>query len=76
MQLLVSVRSAEEVGPALEGGADIIDAKEPDRGSLGPVVGCDARRDIRRVPPENQPVSVALGDLASVEERCRRLAAT
>ena len=27
MQLLVSVRSAAEVGPALEGGADIIDAR-------------------------------------------------
>ena len=35
MRLLVSVRSAAEVGPALAGGADIIDAKEPGRGSLG-----------------------------------------
>ena len=35
MQLLVSVRNGWEVVPALEGGADIIDAKEPARGSLG-----------------------------------------
>ena len=35
MRLLVSVRSAEEVSAALAGGADIIDAKEPERGSLG-----------------------------------------
>ena len=37
MPLLVSVRSAEEVAAALGGGADIIDAKEPARGSLGAV---------------------------------------
>ena len=37
MRLLVSVRSAEEVAAALAGGADIIDAKEPARGSLGAV---------------------------------------
>ena len=36
MKLLVSVRSAAEVAPALAGGADIIDAKEPGHGSLGP----------------------------------------
>ena len=35
MRLLVSVRSAAEVRPALAGGADIIDAKEPSLGSLG-----------------------------------------
>src|SRR5262245_50163270 len=32
--LLVSVRSADEVAAALEGGADIIDVKEPAKGSL------------------------------------------
>jgi uncharacterized protein (UPF0264 family) len=35
MKLLVSVRSAEEALAALEGGADVIDIKEPARGSLG-----------------------------------------
>src|SRR2546430_1416012 len=33
--LLVSVRSVDEALAALEGGADLIDAKEPSRGSLG-----------------------------------------
>src|SRR5262245_17605754 len=34
--LMVSVRSAEEVEPALAGGAALIDIKEPARGALGP----------------------------------------
>ncbi len=34
-QLLVSVRSVEEARSAIDGGADIIDVKDPDRGSLG-----------------------------------------
>jgi len=34
-RLLVSVRSAEEAVAALDGGASIIDIKEPQRGSLG-----------------------------------------
>ncbi len=67
MQLLVSVRSAAEVGPALAGGADIIDAKEPARGSLGPVAPATLAEILARVPPE-RPVSVALGDVASPEE--------
>ena len=35
MRLLVSVRSADEVGAALAGGAEIVDVKEPSRGALG-----------------------------------------
>ncbi|MFM8271069.1 MAG: (5-formylfuran-3-yl)methyl phosphate synthase [Gemmata sp.] len=34
--LLVSVRSADEVEAALEGGADLIDVKEPSKGPLAP----------------------------------------
>jgi len=67
MQLLVSVRSAAEVGPALCGGADIIDAKEPAGGSLGPVSPATLAEILARIPPEC-PFSVALGDLASPEE--------
>jgi uncharacterized protein (UPF0264 family) len=67
MQLLVSVRSAGEVGPALRGGADIIDAKEPASGSLGPVSPPTLAEILARVPPEC-PFSVAMGDLASPEE--------
>ncbi len=35
-QLLVSVRNADEAREALDGGADIIDVKEPAHGPLGP----------------------------------------
>jgi (5-formylfuran-3-yl)methyl phosphate synthase len=67
LQLLVSVRSAGEVGPALAGGADIIDAKEPGRGSLGAVDGDVLSRILQRVPGD-RTVSVALGDVTRPEE--------
>ena len=63
----MSVRSADEVGPALAGGADIIDAKEPDRGSLGAVDRDVLSRILRRVP-DDRGVSVALGDVSRPEE--------
>lgn len=61
-RLLVSVRSACEARAALAGGADIIDVKEPRRGSLGRT---DVRvwRDVVSVVGNNAPVSVALGEL-------------
>src|SRR5215468_9568595 len=60
--LLISVRDAAEAEAALRGGADVIDVKEPRRGSLGradaatiaAVVACVAGR---------RPVSAALGEL-------------
>jgi uncharacterized protein (UPF0264 family) len=64
MRLLVSVRSALEVMPALEGGADIIDAKEPANGSLGPVTQATLLAIARRVPDE-RGLSIALGDLTN-----------
>jgi uncharacterized protein (UPF0264 family) len=67
LQLLVSVRSADEVGPALAGGADIIDAKEPDRGSLG-AVDRDVLSQILQRVPDDRGVSVALGDVSRPEE--------
>lgn len=67
MQLLVSVRSATEVEAALAGGADIIDAKEPSRGSLGPVDHA-VLREILRCVPSRAPLSVALGDMATADE--------
>ena len=36
MKLLVSVADAAEARAAIEGGADIIDAKDPTTGALGP----------------------------------------
>jgi uncharacterized protein (UPF0264 family) len=74
MQLLVSVRSGAEVEPALLGGADIIDAKEPDRGSLGSV-SSGALADIVARVPHHQPLSVALGDVATTEALRATLAA-
>ena len=70
MPLLVSVRSAEEVSAALAGGADIIDAKEPARGSLG-AVDPEVLSAIAAGTPGSVPLSVALGDCATEEEvRC------
>jgi len=61
MRLLVSVRAGDEVAAALAGGADIIDAKEPARGSLGPV-SPEVLQAIAARMPAAVPLSVALGD--------------
>jgi uncharacterized protein (UPF0264 family) len=65
MRLLVSVRSAAEVGAAVAGGADIVDAKEPTTGSLG-AVSCRALREIALGLPAGVPLSIALGEPKSV----------
>ncbi len=61
-KLLVSVRSAEEATAALTSGADIIDVKEPVRGSLG---RADDRviREVMEVVGGRVAVSAALGEL-------------
>ncbi|HEX5386688.1 MAG TPA: (5-formylfuran-3-yl)methyl phosphate synthase [Gemmatimonadales bacterium] len=74
MQLLVSVRSAEEATAALAGGADVIDAKDPAQGALG-AVSRAALRAIDRVVPADVPLSVALGEAASAREAEARVAA-
>ena len=66
MELLVSVRCRAEVEAALSGGAQIIDAKEPARGSLGPVSPDDLAGILAEVPGKH-PVSVALGDWSQPE---------
>jgi uncharacterized protein (UPF0264 family) len=66
MQLLVSVRDAHEAQAALEGGADIIDAKEPRAGALGRVELPVFAEIVTRVAAR-RPVSAALGDVR-VEE--------
>jgi uncharacterized protein (UPF0264 family) len=61
VRLLVSVADAREARAALAAGADVIDAKDPRHGALGPVAPevlaaiCDAVAGSR-------PVSAALGD--------------
>jgi (5-formylfuran-3-yl)methyl phosphate synthase len=72
MQLLVSVRSAAEVQPALSGGADIIDAKEPSRGSLGAVSPEKLIQILDRIPP-HVGLSIALGDLTTPHEVFRAI---
>ncbi|HET7601181.1 MAG TPA: (5-formylfuran-3-yl)methyl phosphate synthase [Gemmatimonadales bacterium] len=72
MQLLVSVARAAEVEAAVEGGADVIDAKDPSRGALGPV----ARRALAEIAarvPARMPFSVALGEVASPAEAARTI---
>jgi uncharacterized protein (UPF0264 family) len=65
MRLLVSVVSAEEARRALAGGADIIDVKDPNEGSLGapsPRILSEVVREVGGAAP----VSVALGDLPNL----------
>ena len=62
MKLLVSVISAEEAGPALAGGADIIDVKDPGEGALG-APSPRVVSDVVGAVGDAAPVSVALGDL-------------
>jgi uncharacterized protein (UPF0264 family) len=67
MQLLVSVRNADEARDALDGGADVIDAKDPSRGALGAVDGVTLARVVS-VTGRERPVSAALGDVCSERE--------
>lgn len=62
-RLLVSVRSIEEAEVARDGGADLIDVKEPSVGSLGAAPTATVR-EILRVVGAQAPVSAALGELA------------
>jgi uncharacterized protein (UPF0264 family) len=63
-QLLVSVRDVREAQAALEGGADVIDIKEPSRGALGAASPAVWRR-VRALT--DTPVSAALGELISLD---------
>jgi uncharacterized protein (UPF0264 family) len=72
MQLLVSVADAAEARHAVNGGADLIDAKDPFTGALGPV-GLDTLRQIYTAVAGCRTVTAALGD-ASDEERIERAA--
>jgi uncharacterized protein (UPF0264 family) len=66
VRLLVSVASPEEALEALEGGADIIDAKNPSAGSLGAVT-IDVLRAIFTAVHDTRPLSAALGDAGEEE---------
>jgi hypothetical protein len=70
MRLLVSVRSAEEAEMAVDGGADVIDAKDPELGALGAVRPTELS-EIRAAVPADRLVTAALGDaVGEVAIRC------
>jgi len=70
MRLLVSVSDPTEARAALDGGADIIDAKDPTRDSLGAVSDEVLRSIVAAVGGERR-VSAALGDAASAPQVAR-----
>src|SRR5438034_3325430 len=59
--LLVSVRSAAEVDAALEGGADLIDVKEPTKGPLG-MAEAEVVAAVVAAVRGKVPVSAAMGE--------------
>jgi uncharacterized protein (UPF0264 family) len=61
MRLLVSVADAIDAAAALDGGADVIDAKDPRAGALGAVT-LDVFRGIHARVGGARPVSAALGE--------------
>ncbi|MCI0332462.1 MAG: (5-formylfuran-3-yl)methyl phosphate synthase [Planctomycetes bacterium] len=64
-RLLVSVRDATEALAALTGGADVIDVKEPDRGSLGAADATTIAAVVRTVNGR-APVTAAAGELVDL----------
>src|SRR5216117_3354172 len=66
MQLLISVAGPAEAHAALRGGADVIDAKDPRRGALGPV-SLQRLAAIRTAVAGARPLSAAVGDATSEE---------
>ena len=72
MQLLVSVANSAEARHALDGGADLIDAKDPSAGALG-AVSLDTLRQIHAVAAGQRVVTAALGD-AEDEDAVERAA--
>jgi (5-formylfuran-3-yl)methyl phosphate synthase len=78
-QLLASVTTAEEAELAILGGADLIDLKNPTRGTLG-ALSIDTIRAIRDQVGGRRPVSATIGDLpadpALTAEAIRTTAAT
>lgn len=61
-QLLVSVRSAAEARAALDGGAALVDVKEPSRGSLGRAEAT-VWAEVAAACGSNVAVSFALGEV-------------
>ncbi|WP_417389520.1 (5-formylfuran-3-yl)methyl phosphate synthase [Gimesia sp.] len=64
-QLLVSVRNCEEIAPAIAGGCDILDFKDPAHGALGQVDETTLRAVMEYCQQYSVtlPLSMALGEL-------------
>jgi (5-formylfuran-3-yl)methyl phosphate synthase len=62
---LVSVRNAVEAAAAVAAGVDLVDVKEPRRGSLGPADGATVRQVVATAA-RAVPVSIALGELTEL----------
>lgn len=76
-RLLVSVRDAGEAGLALDAGADLIDAKDPDRGALGALPVVTVRAIAARVAGRALTSAVAgEPEAAALPEAVRAMAAT
>ena len=70
MKLLVSVRNEVEAAKALSGGCDILDIKEPDRGSLGRSAP-EIMEKIVQLTSNRVPASAALGEFTDfVSQEC------
>jgi len=65
MRLMISVLSAEEAREAIEGGAHILDVKNPAEGSLG-AQSPSVIRDIQKIAAGRLQVSVAIGDMPNL----------
>jgi (5-formylfuran-3-yl)methyl phosphate synthase len=76
-RFLVSVRSVDEARIALAGGADIVDAKEPDAGSLGAVETGTIAGIVAEIASQCA-VSATVGDVDcnDAAERVREIAGT
>ncbi|MFD2113903.1 (5-formylfuran-3-yl)methyl phosphate synthase [Thiorhodococcus fuscus] len=61
-RLLASVTDADEAELAIQGGADLIDLKDPVRGALGALSLADIQRILAQVGGR-RPVSATIGDL-------------
>ena len=72
MRLLVSVASAADASAAVAGGADFVDAKDPQTGALG-AVSLAVLREIHVAVGTRRPVTAAIGD-ATDEAAIERMA--
>ena len=65
MRLMISVVSAAEAIEAMEGGAEILDVKNPSEGSLG-AQSPGVIREIRKLASGNIQISAAIGDMPNL----------